>query len=238
MKKSIFAVCDLDSSYACNLMDYLNEKRSTPFEVQAFTNVESLKEFAAEQEIEILLISTRAMCNEIRELPISRVVILSEGEQFQETDLEYPFVYKYQSSDQLISEVMEYYAGTNPSTYLFTGTVSTKLIGVYIISFAEVFLTAKRSGGDLLLIISNTASCIRQKHETLQEIETCLSGKVMEQNIMSLVPVLILAYVKISSPEFLDGMYGNLTGTAVMTACFIVYVIAYLWGRRIVRIEV
>ena len=112
-------------------MDYLNEKRSTPFEVQAFTNVESLKEFASEQEIEILLISTRAMCNEIRELPISRVVILSEGEQFQETDLEYPFVYKYQSSDQLISEVMEYYAGTNPSTCLLTTTVKTKLIGVY-----------------------------------------------------------------------------------------------------------
>ena len=107
-----------------------------------------------------------------------------------------------------------------------------------IISFAEVFLTAKRSGGDLLLIIRNTAACIRQKHETMQEIETCLSGKVMEQNIMSLVPVLILAYVKISSPEFLDGMYGNLTGTAVMTVCFAVYVIAYLWGKRIVQIEV
>ena len=107
-----------------------------------------------------------------------------------------------------------------------------------IISFAEVFLTAKRSGGDLLLIIRNTASCIRQKHETMQEIETCLSGKVMEQNIMSLVPVLILAYVKISSPEFLDGMYGNLTGTAVMTVCFAVYVIACLWGKRIVQIEV
>ncbi len=107
-----------------------------------------------------------------------------------------------------------------------------------IISFAEVFLTAKRSGGDLLLIIRNTASCIRQKHETMQEIETCLSGKIMEQNIMSLVPVLILAYVKLSSPEFLEGMYGNLVGTAVMTVCFVVYVLAYLWGKRIVRIEV
>ena len=60
----------------------------------------------------------------------------------------------------------------------------------------------------------------------------------MEQNIMSLVPVLILAYVKVSSPEFLDGMYGNLTGMAVMTVCFVVYVIAYLWGKRIVQIEV
>lgn len=131
MKKSIFAVCDLDSSYACNLMGYLNERKSTPFEVQAFTNVQSLQEFVREHPIEILLISTRAMCNEIRELPISRIIILSE-EQLQEEDLEdYPFVYKYQSSDQLISEVMEYYAATNPRTYIFPTMVKTKLIGIY-----------------------------------------------------------------------------------------------------------
>ena len=105
-------------------------------------------------------------------------------------------------------------------------------------SFAEVFLTAKRSGGDLLAIIRNTASCIRQKQETMQEIETCLSGKVMEQNIMSLIPILILAYIRLTSPEFLSAMYGNVTGVAVMGCCFAVYVAAYLWGRRIVRIEV
>ncbi len=105
-------------------------------------------------------------------------------------------------------------------------------------SFAEVFLTAKRSGGDLLAIIKNTASCIRQKQETMQEIETCLSGKMMEQNIMSLIPILILAYIKLSSPEFLAAMYGNVTGTAVMGICFAVYVAAYFWGRSIVQIEV
>ncbi len=105
-------------------------------------------------------------------------------------------------------------------------------------SFAEVFLTAKRSGGDLLAIIRNTASCIRQKQETMQEIETCLSGKVMEQNIMSLIPILILAYIRLSSPEFLTAMYGNVTGVAVMSVCFVVYVAAYFWGRKIVRIEV
>ena len=62
-----------------------------------------------------------------------------------------------------------------------------------IISFAEVLVTAKRSGGDLLAVIRNTVSCIRQKQETLQEIETSLSGKIMEQNIMSMIPILILA---------------------------------------------
>lgn len=105
-------------------------------------------------------------------------------------------------------------------------------------SFAEVFMTAKRSGGDLLLIIRNTVSCIRQKQETMQEIETCLSGKVMEQNIMSMIPILILLYVKLTSPEFLEGMYGNTAGTVIMGICLAVYAAAYFWGRSIIRIEV
>lgn len=131
MKKSIFAVCDLEASYACNLMEYLNQKKTTPFEVQAFTNIESLAAFAKENTIEILLISTRAMCNEIRELPISRIIILSEGEPLQDLE-EYPFVYKYQSSDQLLSEVMEYYVEDHPQPHILAaGARKTRIYGIY-----------------------------------------------------------------------------------------------------------
>ncbi len=105
-------------------------------------------------------------------------------------------------------------------------------------SFAEVFMTAKRSGGDLLVIIRNTVSCIQQKQETLQEIETCLAGKMMEQKIMSLIPLGILAYMNIASPEFLDVMYGNTAGTVIMGICLGIYGAAYIWGRKIVNIEV
>ena len=42
MKKNIFAVCDLEVDYALNFMDYLNQKKNIPFEIQAFTTVESL----------------------------------------------------------------------------------------------------------------------------------------------------------------------------------------------------
>lgn len=107
-----------------------------------------------------------------------------------------------------------------------------------IVSFGEVFQTAKRTGGDLIAIIRNTVSCIRQKQETLQEIETCLAGKVMEQNIMSAIPILILAYVKLSSPGFLSIMYETTAGLTVMVICFGVYVLAFFWGQSIVRIEV
>ena len=87
-------------------------------------------------------------------------------------------------------------------------------------------------------MIRNTVFCIRQKQETLQEIETSLAGKVMEQNVMSMIPLLILAYVKFTSSEFLSVMYGNLTGVTIMVLCFLVYVLAYFWGRKIVRVEV
>ncbi|MDD2957343.1 MAG: hypothetical protein PHE06_03080 [Lachnospiraceae bacterium] len=131
MKKSIFAVCDLEASYACNLTEYMNERRSTPFEVQAFTNLESLKKFAAENPIEILLISTNAMCDEIKALDIQRTIILSEGEPLDNLEEELA-VYKYQSSDQIIAEVMNFYARSQPEVQpISIELTKTELIGVY-----------------------------------------------------------------------------------------------------------
>ncbi len=46
MKKPIFALCDPEAEYARNFMEYLNRKKSLPFEVQVFTGAESLVAFA------------------------------------------------------------------------------------------------------------------------------------------------------------------------------------------------
>ncbi|MDD2957341.1 MAG: type II secretion system F family protein [Lachnospiraceae bacterium] len=105
-------------------------------------------------------------------------------------------------------------------------------------NFAEVFMTAKRTGGDLMAIIQNTVSCIQQKQETRMEINTCLSGKRMEQSMMSLIPLFILGYVGVTSQGFLDVMYHNLPGVTVMTICFGIYVTAYFWGKRIMHIVI
>ena len=68
MKKNIFAVCDLEVDYAFNFMDYLNQKRNLPFEIQAFTTAESLLAYGKENHIELLLISDKAMRKEVREI--------------------------------------------------------------------------------------------------------------------------------------------------------------------------
>ena len=105
-------------------------------------------------------------------------------------------------------------------------------------NFAEVFYTARRSGGDLTAIIRNTISGIWQKEETRQEIETVLSGKQMEQRMMNVIPLFILAYVHLTSPGFMDSMYHNLPGILLMTGSLAVYLFAALWGRKIMHIVV
>ena len=108
MKKSIFAVCDLEVDYAFNFMDYLNQKKNLPFEIQAFTTAESLIAYGKENHIELLLISDKAMRKEVRDLGIGKIIILSEGVHPPELD-QYSSVYKYQSSSDVIREVMACY---------------------------------------------------------------------------------------------------------------------------------
>lgn len=108
MKKNIFAVCDLEVDYALNFMEYLNHKKNIPFEIQAFTTVESLFAYGKKIHIELLLISGKAMCPQVQELDIGKIVILSEGVHPPELD-RYPSVYKYQASSDVVREVMACY---------------------------------------------------------------------------------------------------------------------------------
>lgn len=105
-------------------------------------------------------------------------------------------------------------------------------------SFAEVFAVAKKGGGDLIAIIRNTVASIRQKEETRREIQVCIASKKLEQNVMSAVPLFILAYVGTASPGFLDVMYHNVTGVVIMSVCLLVYILAWRLGKHMVEIEV
>lgn len=107
-----------------------------------------------------------------------------------------------------------------------------------IIYFAEVFRYAKRSGGDLIAIIRNTSKTISEKIETKKEIETVISGKKMEQKIMSIIPFGIIVYLKLSAPEFVQPLYGNAFGAAAMTFCLVLYCISVWMAEKIVDIKV
>ncbi len=105
-------------------------------------------------------------------------------------------------------------------------------------TFSEVFSIAKRCGGDLVNIITTTASEISDKADIKSEINTIISAKRFEQKIMNYMPLLIIMYVNISTGGMIEVLYGNFAGVIIMTLCLGIYIFAFFLGKKIVRIEV
>lgn len=105
-------------------------------------------------------------------------------------------------------------------------------------NFAAVFYTAKRTGGDMDQVIQKVARMLGDKIDVKKEIEATLAAKKSEQFVMSLMPVGIILYMHLTSPGFLDVLYGNWFGIVAMSICLAVYGGAYWLGVKIVDIEV
>lgn len=106
-----------------------------------------------------------------------------------------------------------------------------------IITFGEILITAKKTGGNLVRIMKRTSANITEKIEMKREIETLVSGKKMESNCMTAIPLLMIVYLRIFSPGFLDPIYNNLPGVMIMTGALAVYAAAFLWGQKIMQID-
>lgn len=104
--------------------------------------------------------------------------------------------------------------------------------------FAQVFAFAKRGGGDFVQIIGSTVKKISDKAEVMQEIETAMAAKKLEQKLMNIIPLLLLLYIRISSPDFISPLYGNALGVAIMSGCLLLYGAAILLSEKIIAIEV
>ena len=131
MKHCILAICDVEQTYAYRLMEFLNKKERNPFIIQAFTTMEALRIYGSEQAIEILLISENAMDETIRSMSINHIIILS-GSREQVTCLCEKAIYKYQSSEHILEEVMCYYAShTTEKKEIYLLQNEVKLLGVY-----------------------------------------------------------------------------------------------------------
>ncbi len=103
--------------------------------------------------------------------------------------------------------------------------------------FVTVFVMAKKTGGDSIGIIRKAIQNICERMEINQDIEILLTAKKLEFQVMTMIPLGILVYMKWSFAEFMDVLYGNLLGFMIMTVCLFLYGVAYMWGRNIVDIE-
>ena len=104
--------------------------------------------------------------------------------------------------------------------------------------FATIFAIAEERGGPLVQIVRDASREIGEKIAIEEEIATALAGKKYEQRIMAVMPALLIVYMQLASPGFLDVLYTGVFGRAVMTAALAVYLFAFLWGSRIAEVAV
>ena len=104
--------------------------------------------------------------------------------------------------------------------------------------FVTVFSVAKRTGGDSIAILKDTIRMIGEKMEVEREIQTILTAKKLEFQVMCVIPLGMVLYMRTAFPEFLSVLYGNAAGVMFMTVCLAIYGLAYQIGKKMIQIDV
>jgi tight adherence protein B len=87
-------------------------------------------------------------------------------------------------------------------------------------SFADVFVTCKRTGGNLIEVMKRTAGIIGEKLEIKQDISVMIAQKRFESRVLLFAPILIVAVLSFSSPEYMIPLYQGI-GVFIMSFCLL-----------------
>jgi tight adherence protein B len=107
-----------------------------------------------------------------------------------------------------------------------------------IMNFTDVFVICKRTGGNLVQVVKNTAEIISEKIDVKQEINVLLTEKRLEYKILNLIPVFIVLMLSTSAEEFMLPVFTELLGRAAMTIALLLFTLAYFISGKIMNIEV
>ena len=105
-----------------------------------------------------------------------------------------------------------------------------------IMSFADVFEICYRKGGDMNFVIQRTHSVMSDKMAVADEIETKLTSNKMQHNVMSLMPIALVAMLRFTNESFAAN-FATLTGVAANTVAIGIFIGAYIYGNKIVDIK-
>lgn len=129
MATGVVAIFVTENEYAERLMDYLEGRAGLPFKTIVFTVKEELQKYSEDKHIDLLLISVEEMCEDIGK-NIKRIVLLSSGSisrKFQN----HSTIFKYQSMENIIREMLEYYLEVNSDTDMIAYKNEAAIVGVY-----------------------------------------------------------------------------------------------------------
>lgn len=105
MKRNTLAICDPEQEYAYRLMDALSQKADFPFEILTFTSVDRLRESLMTRPAQLLLISQSVFDADMKNWPVTGIILLWESERPPGTEL--PGISKYSSVGRIMKMITE-----------------------------------------------------------------------------------------------------------------------------------
>ena len=102
--------------------------------------------------------------------------------------------------------------------------------------FSEIFAIVKRGNGQLGEVISAVTAQLSEQFRAEAQITSMLSAKRLELRIMDVIPLSILLYIRLVSPDLLAVMYESFAGRIIMTLCLCVYLLAIFLAEKILKL--
>ncbi len=99
-------------------------------------------------------------------------------------------------------------------------------------------LIQRQVGGNLAEVLDNIAATIRERVRIKGEIKTLTAQGRMSGVIISLLPVALLAALKLINPEYIDLLFTHQTGQLMLGAAVFGQVLGIVAIQKIVNIEV
>ena len=107
-----------------------------------------------------------------------------------------------------------------------------------MMQFSELMEYGKRSGSTWKRIIDVFATRITERYEAEQQIEIMVAEKRMEQQIMNVMPLGMLAFLQFSAWDYMSVLYHNWLGCICMSCFLVIYLVAIIFSQKILKVRI
>lgn len=107
-----------------------------------------------------------------------------------------------------------------------------------VATFANIFEISKRSGGNMVKIIRQTVDIIAEKIELKTEMDTIISGKKLEQKVLTVIPIGLVYALSAADKDFMAPLYDGIGGRVVATIAIALIAAGYFWSKKITDIDI
>ncbi|MDR3294810.1 MAG: hypothetical protein LBT26_03125 [Clostridiales Family XIII bacterium] len=105
-------------------------------------------------------------------------------------------------------------------------------------NFVDTWAICRTTGGDMERLVAKAAEVILDKMSIQKDIRTLTAQKRLEAKVLLLIPVFILVFLRIFSPDYTAVLYETLMGRLIMTTAAAVSAGAYVWSLHLTKVEI